>query len=183
MGQFMATFNPEIRSEPGFVARAFWYAAFTHPRHEKRVAQQLHEREIKCFVPLYRSVRHWKDRRKELELVLFPSYVFVHFELKDRLRVLQLPGVVRFVTFNGTPAVLPDFEIDALRGGLAAGVYAESHPYLKVGRNVRVVRGPLIGIQGLLVRKKDNSRIVVSVDAIRRSVALEIDESDVEPIY
>ena len=82
----------------------FWYAAYTCPRHEKAVARQLQEREIECFLPLYHSERRWKDRRKELDLVLFPGYVFVHLMLRDRLRVLQLPSVVKFVSFNGSPA-------------------------------------------------------------------------------
>src|SRR6266576_4937221 len=86
----------------------FWYAAYTCPRHEKAVARQLQEREIECFLPLYRAVRRWKDRRKEVDFVLFPSYVFVRLPAKYRLRLLQLPSVVRFVSFNGAPAVLPD---------------------------------------------------------------------------
>jgi len=160
----------------------FWYAAYTCPRHEKAVARQLQEREIECFLPLYHSERRWKDRRKELDLVLFPGYVFVHLMLRDRLRVLQLPSVVKFVSFNGSPAALPENEIHVLRNGLANGVYARSHPYLKVGRRVRVAHGPLSGAQGILVRRKDNCRLVISIDAIMRSVALEIDEADVELI-
>src|SRR6266481_8155376 len=83
-----------------------WYAAYTCTNHERRVAQQLDERDVENFLPLYRSVRRWKDRRKELHLALFPSYVFVRMDPMDRLRVLQLPGVVSFVTFRGTPAPL-----------------------------------------------------------------------------
>ncbi len=88
-----------------------WYAAYTWTHHERRVAQQLDERQVENFVPLYRSVRRWKDRRKELQLALFPSYVFVRMDPRDRLRVLQLPGVVSFVNFHGAPAPLPDSEI------------------------------------------------------------------------
>src|SRR5690348_13809224 len=111
-----------------------WYAACTRSRHEKFVARQLEERSIDCFLPLYHSVRRWKDRRKELDLVLFPGYIFVRLHWSDRIHVLQLPGVVRFVTFNGMPAELPVAELQALRNGLAQGVYAEAHPYLKVGK-------------------------------------------------
>ena len=150
-------------------------------RHEKQVARQLEERRVSCFLPVYRSVRRWKDRRKELELVLFPGYVFVHLDLKDRLRVLQVPSVVRFVSFSGYPAPLPDSEIEALTNGLAGGVRAEPHPYLKVGRRVRVKYGPLAGAQGILVRRKDKFRVVLSIDLIMRSVAVEVDEADVEP--
>jgi transcription antitermination factor NusG len=158
-----------------------WYAAHVFSRHEKQVARQLEERRVDCFLPVYRSVRRWKDRRKELDLVLFPGYVFVHLDLKDRIRVLQVPGVARFVSFNGRPAPLPDAEIDALISGLATGVRAEPHPYLKVGHRVRVKYGPLAGMQGILVRRKDKFRIVLSIDLIMRSVAVEVDEADVEP--
>jgi len=152
----------------------FWYAACTRSRHEKSIVRQLEERGIEYFLPLYRSVRRWKDRRKELDLVLFPGYVFV--------RVLQLPSVLRFVTFNGLPAALPISELEALRNGLTQGVYAASHPYLRVGKRVLVRYGPLAGARGILVRKKDNFRIVISIEAIMRSVAVEIDEADVVPL-
>lgn len=170
--------RPAVHSEAS--PRARWYAAYVCSRHEKQVARQLEERRVSCFLPVYRSVRRWKDRRKELELVLFPGYVFVHLDLKDRLRVLQVPSVVRFVSFNGQPAALPDNEIETLNSGLASGVCAEPHPYLKVGRRVRVKYGPLSGAQGIFVRKKDKCRIVLSIDLIMRSVAVEVDEADVE---
>ena len=160
-----------------------WYAAYTHARHEKRVAQQLEERGIEHFLPVYRSTRKWKDRRKELDLVLFPGYVFVRVPVSQRLRVLQLPGVVRFVTFNGQPCPLVGSDIDALRNALVHGFRAEHHPYLNVGRRVKVVNGPLAGAQGILLRLKTNSRLVISIDAIMRSVALEIDEADVVPAF
>lgn len=159
-----------------------WYATYTHARHEKRVAQQLQERGIEHFLPIYHSVRRWKDRRKELDLVLFPSYVFVRLALTDRLRVLQLPGVVRFVSFNGQPSVLRGDDIEALRNGFAHGVQAEHHPYLTVGRRVKVVGGPLSGAQGILLRSKTKYRVVISIDAIMRSIAVEVDEADLVPM-
>ena len=120
-----------------------WYAAYTCPRHEKYVARQLDERCIDTFLPLYRSLRRWKDRRTQIELPLFPGYVFVHFDLQQRLRILELPGVVRLVSFNGQPATLPEYEIETLRKGLDLQIYAEPHPYLHVGRRVRVLHGPM----------------------------------------
>src|SRR5215469_9877403 len=84
-----------------------WYAVYTYPRHEKRIAEQIENRRFCCFLPLYRSVRRWKDRRKQIDQVLFPGYVFVQMALEDKLRVLQLPGVVRLVSFNGQPVALP----------------------------------------------------------------------------
>ena len=131
-----------------------WYAAYTCVHHEKRILQQLRERNIDGFVPLYHSVRRWKDRRKELDLVLFPGYVFVHISLQQRIRVLQVPGVVTFVSFNGVPAPLPESEVEALRKALVHGVCAEPHPYLKTGRRVLIRNGPFTGIEGILLPKK-----------------------------
>ena len=169
------------QSQPAVQLQTQWYAAHVCSRHEKQVARQLEERHVNCFLPVYRSVRRWKDRRKELDLVLFPGYVFVHLDLKDRLRVLQIPSVVRFVSFNGHPAPLPDSEIEVLVNGLAKGIRAEPHPYLKVGHRVRVKYGPLAGTQGILVRRKDKFRVVLSIDLIMRSVAVEVDEADIDP--
>jgi len=157
-----------------------WYALYTCPRHEKVVAQQIERRSFRCFLPLYRSVRRWKDRRKELELALFPGYVFVRMALENRLQVLQLPGVVRLVSFNGQPAVLPAQEIEALQGRLSGVMRAEPHPYLRKGRRVRVRSGPMQGLEGILVRRKECCRVVFSIDLIMRSVAVEVDEADLE---
>src|ERR1700721_697304 len=110
-----------------------WYALYTAPRHEKFVADRINRQGIDCFLPLYRSMRRWKDRRKELALVLFPGYVFVQIALDRRLQVLQLPGAVRFVTANGQVTPLPDDEIENLRTRLS-GAKLEPHPYLRVGR-------------------------------------------------
>jgi transcription antitermination factor NusG len=164
------------------VGELCWYAAYTHARHEKRVDAQLRERGIESFLPLYRSVRRWKDRRKQLELPLFPGYVFVRIPLRSRLAVLTIPGVTQLVTFGGVPAPLPDHEIEALREGLARNACMEPHPYLKVGRRVRVYNGPVAGATGILLRRKDKFRLVLSIDLLMRSVSLEVDECDVEPL-
>ena len=157
-----------------------WYALYTYPRHEKRVVEQIERHRFSCFLPLYRSVRRWKDRRKEVDLVLFPGYVFVRMAIERRLQVLQLPGVVRLVSFNGQPAALPAEEIEALQERLASGARVEPHPYLRVGRRVRVRSGAMEGLEGIVVRRKDSCRVVFSIDLIRRSVAVEVDESDLE---
>jgi transcription antitermination factor NusG len=162
-------------------AESNWYALYTCPRHEKRVVEQIERCRISCFLPLYRSVRRWKDRRKELELALFPGYVFVRIALQDRLRVLQVAGAVRFVSFNGHPVPLRDDEMESLVNGLRSGARLEPHPYLTVGRRVRVRCGPLARMQGILVRRKDKFRVVLSLDIIMRSVGVEVDESDIEP--
>lgn len=158
-----------------------WYAAYTCAHHEKRVREQLERRSVETFLPVYDTVRRWKDRRMCLKLPLFPGYVFVRMALTDRLRVLQVPSVVRLVGFNGQPAALADEEIEALKKGLACSLRAQPHPYLTVGRRVRVVRGPLEGMQGILLRKKNLTRVVLSLDLIMRSVAVEIDPSELTP--
>jgi len=159
---------------------ANWYALYTAPRHEKSVAGHMERRGIPCFLPVYRSVRLWKDRRKELDLVLFPGYVFVRIALRNRLQVLQLPGAVRLVAHNGQPAALPEDEIETLRNRLVHSRSLQPHPYLRVGRRVRVRSGPLQGLEGVIVRRKDRCRIVFSIDLIMRSIAVEVDEPDVE---
>lgn len=160
-----------------------WYAAYTCANHEKRVGLQLEERGVEHFVPLYESVRRWKDRRVRLELPLFPGYVFVRLALQDRLRVLQVPSVARLVGFNGLPAPLADEEVERLRLALTQGVRAEPHPYVKVGRRMRITKGPLAGCEGVLVRKKSNLRVVLSVDLIQRSVMVDVDAAEVEPLF
>src|SRR5258708_39344481 len=128
----------EAAAVPAEYFQARWYAVQTCANHEKSVLQQLGQRTVEAYLPQYESVRRWKDRRVRLDLPLFPGYVFVHLALRDRLRVLQTPSVVRLVGFGGQPAALPDQEIQALRRGLAHEMRLEPHPYLKVGHRVRV---------------------------------------------
>jgi len=159
-----------------------WYAAYTSANHEKQVAEQLVLRNVEHFLPLYESIRRWKDRRVKLKMPLFPGYVFVRIALRDRLRVQQVPGVARLVGFGGIPAALPEDEMQALRASLERGVRAEPHPFLRVGRRVRVKNGPMVGLQGILKRRKSQARLIVSVELIQRATAVEIDESDLEPV-
>jgi transcription antitermination factor NusG len=159
-----------------------WYAAYTCANHEKRVREQLEQRSVESFLPVYETVRRWKDRRMQLQMPLFPGYVFVRMAPVDRLRVLQVPSVVRLVGFNGQLSALPDEEIEGLKKGLAGGVRAEPHPFLTVGRRVRLKSGPLAGMQGILLRRKGNFRVVISIDLIQRAVAVDAEAADVEAI-
>jgi transcription antitermination factor NusG len=163
-------------------AEPHWHAIYTCARHEKRVSQQLERKAIDHFLPLYETVHRWKDRRVRVQLPLFPGYLFVRISPAERLKVLEVPSVVRMVGFHGTPAILPDEEIVSLRNSLEGNLRIEPHPYLKVGRRVRVARGPLAGREGILVRKKDCLRLVISIDLIMRSMAVEVDSADVEPL-
>ena len=170
---------------PGLLPDSFleprWYAAYTCAQHEKRVAAELGMREVEHFLPLYSSVRRWKDRRVTLELPLFPGYVFVRLALRERLRVVQIPSVVRLVGFNGLPTALPDEEMEILRKGICQSLRAEPHPFLTVGRRVRIIRGPFAGLEGVLKRKKSGMRVVVSLELIQRSVAVDVDATDLRP--
>jgi len=159
-----------------------WYAVYTCANREKRVAAEIGARAVEHFLPVYSSVRRWKDRRVSLELPLFRGYVFVRLALCNRLCVLQIPGIVRLVGFNGQPAALPDQEIEILRSGLSQSLHAEPHQFLTVGRRVRIVRGPLKGMEGVLVRRRNRVRFVISLDLIQRSVAVEVEDTDVVSI-
>ncbi len=161
--------------------QANWYALYTCARHEKHVAEQIKQRRISCFLPVYHSVRRWKDRHKELELPLFPGYVFTRISPQEHLRVLQVAGAVRFVSFNGRPAPVADSEMECLINGLSGRVRAQPHPYLTEGKRVRVRYGPLAPAQGILLRRKDKCRVVLSLALIMRSVSVEVDEADIEP--
>jgi transcription antitermination factor NusG len=184
------TINSHVQSldsQPGALLPADyleqrWYAAYTCANHEKRVRQQLEQRSIESYLPLYETVRRWKDRRMCLQLPLFPGYVFVRMVLVDRLRVLQVPSVVRLVAFNGHLAALPDVEIDGLKNGLVGGVQAEPHPFLTAGRRVRIKAGPLQGREGILIRRKGSLRVVLSIDLIQRSIVVDVEVADVEPL-
>jgi transcription antitermination factor NusG len=115
-------------------------------------------------------------------MALFPGYVFVNLNLANRLGVVRAPGFVQFVAFQGRPAMVPDGEIGALESSLAAGLRAEPHPYLREGKKVRVKSGPLANTEGIMIRRKEGSRLVLSIDLIMRSVTLDVDEADVEPL-
>ncbi len=158
-----------------------WYAAHTRARHEKCVDEQMAQRSIECFLPLFESVRRWKDRRARIQLPLFPGYVFVRVALRDRLRVLQIPGVVRLVSFNGVPAPLEDEEVGNLRRALLDGTRARPHPFLSIGRRVRIRDGALAGCEGILNRWKGGVRVVMSIALIQRSISLEVDAASLEP--
>lgn len=159
-----------------------WFALYTCANQERRVAAQLEARGFKHFLPLYRSRRNWRDRRVFLDLPLFPGYVFARFEFPDRVRVLQARGVVRLVGSNGRPSPLAERDIAALRAGITGALRFEPHPYLTVGTRVHILHGPLAGMTGILARKKNCCRVVLSVDLIARSVAVEVDAADIERI-
>jgi transcription antitermination factor NusG len=159
-----------------------WFAVYTRANHEKRVATQLEVRGIHYFLPLYSSLRRWKDRRVRLDMPLFPGYIFVHFAPSARLRTLEVPGVVRLIGFNGLPYPLPASEIEALRAGIMSAMRIEPHRLLNAGCRVRIKSGPLAGMEGILVRKKNVHRVVLTISAIARSASVEVDILEIERI-
>jgi transcription antitermination factor NusG len=161
---------------------ANWFAAYTNSHHEKCVAEHLVERQVESFLPLYAAHRRWKNRcEKELELPLFPNYVFVRIDPRERVRVLEVPGVLSLVGFGRILAALPDFEIEALRSGVV-NRKIQPCPYLVVGERARIKAGPMMGMEGVFVREKNNFRVVITLDAIMQSVAVEVGADDLEPV-
>jgi transcription antitermination factor NusG len=160
-----------------------WFAVYTTPRHEKRVSQYLSQRGIAHYLPLYHVQRKWRDGSTvTLDLPLFPGYIFVRIERRERVRVLEVPGVLTLVGGTGRqPASLPEAEIDALRLGLLLR-RAEPHPLLTIGQRARIRSGALAGMEGVVVRKKNSLRVVLTVDLILQSVAVEVDESELETL-
>lgn len=174
-------YGPEAARAPALKYVAKWYVACTMARHEKQVAAQLSRCGIDNFLPLYDEVHRWKDRRKIISLPLFPGYVFVRIPLLERLRVQVIPSVSRLMGFGGPPVAIEDAEVERLRKGLAV-LHAEPHPFLTAGQRVRVKSGPLSGAAGVLERHRDKFRVVLSMDLIQQSVAVEMDICDVELI-
>jgi len=162
---------------------ARWYAVQTRGRHEKKVASQLAEKNIETFLPALREVHRWSDRKKVVEVPLFPSYAFVHINANswERLSVLQTDGVVRIVTSGSEFAPIEPKQIEDIRTLLGAGVNVSMYPFLKVGQRVRVRGGCLNGMEGLLIARPKESTLVITVDAIQRSIAIDLDGYQVEP--
>jgi transcription antitermination factor NusG len=160
-----------------------WFAVYTICRHEKRIAQHMVQREIQHYLPLYRADRKWRDgSRVTLELPLFPNYIFVRIRRSERVSVLSVPGALALVGgTGGEPAPLPDFAIDALRAGLREHKI-EPHPLLRAGQMVRIHSGAFAGMEGVVVRRKSGCRVVLTMEQIMQSVAVEVDDSDLESV-
>jgi transcription antitermination factor NusG len=164
------------------VARFAWYAVHTNYQHEKAVARILSQKGFDIFLPLYDVAHRWKDRTKQLSLPLFPCYVFIQGGLDRRLHVLNTPGVCGFVGWSGRAAPIPKEEIEAVLRMMESSLKVEPHPFLKCGDRVRIRSGPLEGVEGILVRKKNLFRLVLSVEMLQKSVAVEVDVTAVESV-
>ncbi len=166
---------------PALLDGSAWWALYTRHQHEKVVAEMLSAKGFDVFLPLYESTRRWKDRRKVLSLPLFPCYLFVRGGLDRRLQVVTTPGVHMILYRGEKVAVIPEQEIEAIQRAVSGSFRVEPHPFLKCGARVRVTRGALEGVEGILVRKKNLCRLILSVDMLAQSVAVEVHAWDVEP--
>ncbi len=163
-------------------SRAAWYALTVRPRHEKSTARNLHAKGLEDFSPVYRARRRWCDRVKELEVELFPGYVFCRFSYRERMAVLNTPGVTSIVGFGREPAAVGEEEIEAVRAIVASGLPAQPWQYLRAGQRVRIEEGCLRGVVGIVLRERDLCRVLVSIELLQRSVAVEIDRSLICPV-
>ncbi|MBI1791634.1 MAG: UpxY family transcription antiterminator [Acidobacteria bacterium] len=159
-----------------------WYALTVRPRHERTASQYLRNKGLEEFAPVYRVRRRWSDRFQDVEMHLFPGYIFSRFSYEERLQVLGTPGITSIVGFAKTPAPVPDLEVTAIQAMLRSGRRVEPWPYLRAGDRVRIEEGCLEGLCGTLVREKDEWRVVVNVEILQRSVAVEIDRGAVAQV-
>ena len=159
-----------------------WYALRVRSRHENTVALHLQARGYESFLPVYRSQRRWSDRFKEIELPLFPGYVFCQFDPLNRLPILSVPGIVHVVGVGRTPIPVDETEIAALQAAVKSGLPRQPWPFVEIGHRVRVEHGPLRGVEGILLGFRGHHRLVLSVTLLQRSVAVQVDESWVLPL-
>jgi len=159
-----------------------WCAVYTRHQHEKSVSEMLQAKGFEVFLPLYDSTRRWKDRKKVISLPLFPCYVFLRGGMERRLHVLTTPGIHMMLSRGERIATIPEEEIHAIRRSVEGCLRVEPHPFLRCGERVRVIRGSLEGVEGVLTRKKNLYRLILSVEMLAQSVAVEIDARDVVPV-
>lgn len=186
---FLGATNPQYRGGVSYTtsqwercSAAQWFALTVKPNHEKTVASVLRSRALEEFLPLYRVRNRWSDRVKELQVPLFPSYVFCRFTFAQRMRVLTIPSVTCIVGFGGEPAPIPDGEIDAVQKLVASRLPLGPWPFLKVGQRVRIDHGALRDVEGILLQIKDSYRVVVSIEMLQRSVAVTIDRDMISSV-
>jgi transcription antitermination factor NusG len=161
-----------------------WYAIQTRVRFEKKVAAQLQNKGIETFLPLVKEIHRWSDRRRVIELPLFSGYGFVRIpaEPDHRLRVLQTPGLTGFVTMNGAPIPVPEKQIEYVQLLLSNDIACRACPFVKVGQRIRVRGGCLDGLEGILISENQDHSLVISIGPIQRSIAIRIEDYDVEAV-
>lgn len=159
-----------------------WYAVYTRPRYEKKVKKLLNEKNIICYLPMIKTLRQWSDRRKWVEIPLFNSYIFVSVDIgsDERFQVMNLPGVVRFISFEGAPVVIPEQQIDNIRWILSVDIVSEPLPEeIPEGSMVEIIKGPLRGLKAEMVQYNNRKRIIIRVDQLNQSLEIQIPENHV----
>jgi transcription antitermination factor NusG len=159
-----------------------WFALQVRSRREALIAALLQAQGYECFLPLYKSIRRWSDRLKELEQPLFPGYLFSRFDFRNRRRLLMTPGVQQIVGIGGTPIPVEETELETIRQAIGSGLSSQPWPYLQVGERVRVTYGSLSNLEGILINFKGSHRVVLSLTLLQRSVAVEVDLAWVTPL-
>jgi transcription antitermination factor NusG len=159
-----------------------WYALVVRHQHERQLERRLREKNLETLVPLYRARRAWSDRTKQVEAPLFAGYVFCRFAYAERIPVLNTPGVRKIVQFGGTPVPVEAGEVEQIRTIIQSRLPVSPWPYLKPGDLVRIDQGPLSGIQGTLLREKNSLRLVIGVELLQRSIAVELDPEMIVPV-
>ena len=154
-----------------------WYAIYTRSRREKKVSMELEERGLEHFLPLVPQLRYWKDRKKIVNMPIFPGYVFVNIKLSEKIRVLQANGVVRFIEFNGAPPPIPDAQIEDVRQLLKYPDRVETASYFNCGDPVEITAGPFSGIRGKIIHSRGKQRLLVGVEIIHQAISVEIDSA------
>ncbi len=156
-----------------------WYIAYTLPRHEKAIAQRLTVQEISCYVPLYSETRTWRQRRVQVELPLFPCYVFVKMPLDIKTRLLSAPGVVRLLAMSGAAVIFPDEEMSALQSSLKHWS-ARPYPFHSSGKRIHLTAGPFAGFEGTILRRNGKRKIIITLDLLSSCILLDADAADAQ---
>ncbi len=159
-----------------------WYALYTRPRHEKKVFEILSNKSNEVFLPLLKTRRQFKDRKREVELPLFPSYIFSKFEFKERFSILETHGVIKIVNFQGNAAVVAEWQIESLKQILENPETLQLETYFKQGDVVEVKEGPFKGLRGTVKQLRGESRLAITIDGIMQSISVEIDPDSVETV-
>lgn len=164
------------------VSEKRWYAIYTIVRHEKAVHAELTKKHIVSYLPIREVFNRWKDRNKRVLLPLFPGYLFVNIDLEDKMDVLKTKGVVRMLGVNGNPMPVPDLQIESIKNLLGSNLKYDQYDFLAEGKEVEVIHGPLMGSRGKIIQRRGQCRLVLSVDLIQRSIAVEVDIDDVDVV-
>lgn len=186
MGLRMAELSPKTGphgSSNQSTEHRLWLAAYTRSQHEVKVARHLQSKAIAFLLPTYTRTSQWSDRLRKSEAPLFPGYVFVNVSEEERVRVLQTIGVVNFVSASGHPSSLSESDVALLKECVARPEKFQPHEFLHIGQRVRVRCGPFAGLEGVLTGKKNSSRLVVTLEQIMRSVAVDLDGATVEAVH